>query len=261
MAVIKRFGWRPDKPDFRDHKSLVRVPPSLPEAVDLRAQFPAVYEQGDCGSCTANAIAGAMEFDQIKEQLGYEFTPSRLFIYYNERDIEGDTAGDDGAEIRDGIKAVNTWGACPESDWPYDPAKYAVRPSSLAYRDANLHKALAYAQVDVAPLQCKAVLAAGFPIVFGFSVYDSFMTEEVAATGIMVMPNATDTVQGGHAVVLAGYSNVPWTDKLTGLALPPGFIVRNSWSDAWGIKGYFVMPFDYVNPDLADDFWQITVVK
>ena len=258
--IERYFGWRPDKPDFRDKICRIPVPTTLPTFVDLRQHCPPIYDQGDLSSCTANAISGNMEFDQIKEALKYEFTPSRLWIYYQERVIEGTVSSDDGAEIRDGIKAVNKYGACPESDWPYITSKFATKPSAVAYKDALLHKSLKYASVNVDVPSVQAVMAAGFPVVFGFTVYSSFMTDEVASSGVMPMPISSDSVEGGHAVLMAGYSTVSWTDKGTGRSLPPGLIVRNSWGADWGIGGYFIMPFDYVTSDLSDDYWQIDVV-
>ena len=93
---------------------------ALPPRVDLRRQCPPVYDQGQLGSCTANAIGGAIEFDQLKQGLPQIFVPSRLFIYYNERAMEHSIQFDSGAQLRDGIKSVAKLGACPETIWPYD---------------------------------------------------------------------------------------------------------------------------------------------
>src|SRR3982075_4685844 len=127
---IAHFGWIPDQPDRRDdlfapaRDFLAALPPSI----DLRAKCPAVYDQGALGSCTANAIGGAIEFDRLKQKLP-DFVPSRLFIYYNERVIEGTVNSDSGAQIRDGIKTVASQGVCPEPEWPYRIAEFAKRPS------------------------------------------------------------------------------------------------------------------------------------
>src|SRR4029453_12162793 len=115
------FGWTPDLPDNRDH--LYSAPLAklrlLPPKAGLRRHSPRVYNQGKIGSCTANAIAAAIEFDRKKQKLR-DFIPSRLFIYYNERSIEHSIPLDNGAQIRDGIKSVAKQGACPETEWPYD---------------------------------------------------------------------------------------------------------------------------------------------
>jgi C1A family cysteine protease len=110
---IARYGWIPDLPDHRDHLFAApsRVLSALPQSADLRSSCPGVYDQGQLGSCTANAIAAAIEFDQLRDQLVDVFVPSRLFIYYNERDMESTVASDSGAMIRDGVKSVATVGA------------------------------------------------------------------------------------------------------------------------------------------------------
>src|SRR5258705_5504683 len=148
------FGWTPDVPDHRDYAyavPLARLTAAapLPAKVDLRKKCPPVYNQGNIGSCTANAIAAALEFDRRKQKLT-DFVPSRLFIYYNERVIEHTIGTDAGAMIRDGIKSVSRQGACPETEWTYDDteadpatglwpagAKPAQKPGKSCYTDAK----------------------------------------------------------------------------------------------------------------------------
>jgi C1A family cysteine protease len=130
---IKRYGWVADLPDHRDHiyAAPMQVVTSLPPKVDLTQQCPSVYDQGELGSCTANAIAAALEFDLMKEKK-QDFMPSRLFIYYNEREIEGTVDSDSGAQIRDGIKSVASQGDCPEREWPYNISKFTQKPPQNA---------------------------------------------------------------------------------------------------------------------------------
>jgi C1A family cysteine protease len=209
-----------------------------------------VYDQGQLGSCTANAIAGALEFDQIKEADKTIFTPSRLFIYYNERTMEHTVNTDSGAQIRDGIKSVGSIGAPPETDWPYDITKFADRPPAKAFTDAPLGKALQYQRVPQVLNQMKGCLASGYPFVFGFTVYESFESQQVATNGIVPMPAAGEKVLGGHAVVAVGYEDNSQR-----------FIVRNSWGPGWGMKGYFTMPYAYLtDSNLSDDFWTVRLV-
>ena len=127
---IQRYGWIRDLPDHRDFMYSVPVATlqALPSSVDLRPHCPPVYDQGQLGSCTANAIAGALQFDEIKEHKNGHSTPSRLFIYYNERVIEGTVTSDSGAQLRDGVKTVAKQGICPEKVWPYNISKFAVKP-------------------------------------------------------------------------------------------------------------------------------------
>jgi C1A family cysteine protease len=251
---IKRYGWVPDLPDARDH--LYAAPPrfltNLPQSVDLRDKCPReLYDQGELGSCTANAIAAAFEFDLLKQGLT-DFMPSRLFIYYNERVIEGTVDSDSGAMIRDGIKSVNRQGVCPEDEWKYDISVFAQKPPDQCYTDALNHQVTSYQRVPRVLNQMKGCLAHGLPFVFGFSVYASFESDEVGSTGVVPMPNtATEDFLGGHAVLAVGYDD---TDQR--------FVVRNSWGDGWGMGGYFTMPYAYlVDRQLASDFWTIVQVE
>jgi C1A family cysteine protease len=248
---IRRYGWIPDVPDQRDH--LYAAPAQyleeLPSVTDLRNRCPAVYDQGNLGSCTANAIAAAIEFDRMKQGLS-DFVPSRLFIYYNERKIEGTVPTDSGAMIRDGIKSVASDGACPEPEWPCVIAKFATKPSAQSYRDARLDRAVSYQSLIQDSNQMKGCLASGYPFIFGFTVYESFETDAVKKTGHAPMPKWNERAVGGHAVMAVGYDERrQW------------FIVRNSWGARWGIKGYFTMPYAYLlSPGLSQDFWTIRLV-
>ncbi|RSL16572.1 xylellain [Edaphobacter aggregans] len=249
---VERFGWVPDLPDQRDFLYAAPAPyqANTPKSVDLRKQCPPVYDQGQLGSCTANAIAAAIEFDQIKASLT-EFTPSRLFIYYNERSMEGTINSDAGAQIRDGIKSVATLGAPPESDWPYNIAKFTQKPPNAAYTDAKQHLVVLYQRLIQELNTLKGCLASGFPFVFGFTCYESFESKAVAKSGILPMPGSGEKVVGGHAVVCVGYDDASRM-----------FWVRNSWGKSWGVKGYFKMPYSYLtNPRLASDLWTIRSVQ
>jgi C1A family cysteine protease len=246
------YGWVRDLPDARDFlyaAPLIRFPQGMPPAVDLRSACPPVYDQGQLGSCTANGLAGAIEFDQRKQGTK-ECTPSRLFIYYNERVIEGTVTQDSGAQVRDGIKSVVTLGAPPETDWPYDIQEFAGKPPALAYADAKLDLVSSYARVSQNLTQMQGCLAEGYPFVFGFTVYESFESETVAETGLVPMPAPGEAVAGGHCVVAVGYD----TAKRL-------FMIRNSWGADWGMKGYCLMPYEYLlNAQLASDFWTLRSV-
>jgi C1A family cysteine protease len=255
----RAFGWVPDLPDHRDllFAAPVVALRALPRKADLRPKGPkVVYDQGQLGSCTANAIAGALEFNQIKQKLSPVFTPSRLFIYYNEREMEGTVGSDAGAMIRDGVKSVAKLGYPPESAWPYSDdsgpsGKYLVKPPPEVYAEALKHKTLSYQRVARNLNQMKGCLASGFPFIYGFTVYDSFEGQEVATTGHVPMPGPTEAVLGGHAVLAVGYD-----DKNN------WFIARNSWGPKWGVKGHFTMPYSYLLDDnLSDDFWTIRAVQ
>lgn len=250
--TIARFGWRPDTPDMRDRLSAVpvRAPSKLPPSVDLStlAWMPPVYDQGQLGSCTGNAIAGGFAFDLGKQNLPV-FQPSRLAIYYDERVIEHTTKEDAGAEIRDGMKVISKTGAAPETLWPYVISKFSQKPPKAYYDAAKPHTCVLYQRVPQAESAIKSVLASGLPIVFGITVYESFESDAVASTGTVPMPKKTEKTLGGHAILMVGYTK-------------SRFKFRNSWGKDWGKKGYATLPLDYVlNSDLASDFWTIQTVK
>ena len=191
----------------------------------------------------------AIQFDEMKQNLENNI-PSRLFIYYNERDIEGNIDRDTGASLRDGVKCINNIGYCNETQWPYDIRKFTEKPSQECYDYARKHKSISYKRVQQDESHIKTVLNMGFPVVFGISVYESFEYEEVAKTGIVPLPEKSERMLGGHAIILIGY------DEEKRL-----FTFRNSWGEDWGDKGYGYLPFEYVcDENLASDFWVITKI-
>ena len=201
-----RYGWQPDLPDRRDFSYAAprTVLRKLPVKVDLRPACPPVYDQGNLGSCTANAIGAAFQFGQIKQGIA-SFMPSRLFIYYNERVIEHSVDADNGAQIRDGIKTVNKQGVCSEDIWKYDVTQFSKKPLAKCYKEALGNQVLSYQRVVRDMNHMKGCLAEGYPFVFGFTVYDSFESDTVAKTGKLDMPKKNEGVQGGHAVLAVGY--------------------------------------------------------
>lgn len=254
----RRYGWLPDKKDLRDVRyaaSQRRNLFDLPEILDLRSVYmPPVFDQGQLGSCTANAIAGAYAYvhansAQIESPNWAGILLSRLFIYFNERSMEGTIASDAGAFIRDGIKTMNLYGACLENIWPYEPYTFTNKPSDDAYTEAKNHLAVAYQSVRPTSQDVITALADGYPVVFGFTVYESFESPEVAATGEMPFPKPAESALGGHAVLAVGFDQAK-----------QHLIVRNSWGSGWGQNGYFTMPFSCIEP-LCSDFWILTSVK
>jgi C1A family cysteine protease len=250
VGHIQHRGWIPDRPDQRDRVYTLdqRILRGAPEKLDLRStgNMPPVYDQGALGSCTANAIAAAVGFERHRQGLGY-LIPSRLFIYWNERALEGTTGTDAGASLRDGFKTIAAQGVCSEWRWPYDVSQVTTQPPAFAYSGAVPHKTLQYLSVAQDQIDMLNCLAAGYPFAFGITVYDSFMSDAVARTGIVPMPASTETQQGGHALLACGYDQQAET-----------ILFRNSWGESWGMEGYGTIPFAYLNnQNLASDFWSV----
>jgi len=247
--TIRNYGWKKSVPDHRDYK-LKTVNPSvyknLPASVDLRHIIPEVLDQGQLGSCTAHALTMAQRVARIKQGLP-DMRLSRLFVYYNERLMEGTVNSDDGAQIRDGAKVLGTYGAPVEADWPYNENQFTIKPSDQSYKDAIQDEASQYMTVEQTENEIKMCLYEGYPVVFGANIYEEFEGDTVARTGIVPMPNRNSQSAGGHAILIVGYDDS--TRKFT---------VLNSWSDSWGDKGYCYFPYEYItNADLCSDFWTI----
>jgi C1A family cysteine protease len=241
---IPKYHWIKDKIDTRDHPyQLTNTAQS--NIVDLRQYCSSIEDQGKLGSCTGNAIAGAIELLHKRQSRTLDI--SRLFIYYYERKFIGTVNYDSGAYIRDGIKACYTYGAPTENLWPYNISKFKMQPHKTAIVDALKRKVTSY-QRALDFNQVIDSITSGYPVTIGFNVYSSFDSPAVAKTGIMPYPNVNkERLLGGHAVLIVGYNKTNNT-----------FIVRNSWGTRWGDKGYFYMPFEVIqNNRMSSDFWVI----
>jgi hypothetical protein len=289
----RTYGWKPDRPDPRDHRFVPKsdVLSTLPASVDPRSQDGPIFDQGQLGSCTANGWVGLFMF-VVKKLLGLDFIGSRLALYYDCRDAEGNAGEDSGCEVRTGAKVLSEIGVCSESDCPYVVSKYRQKPSDKCYEAAKDHTVIEYMRVEQDIDHLKACLAEGFPIAFGFYVYSSFESSEVARTGIMPMPEDGESILGGHCVEAIGYIDAQkkahffrtrdrisygiaralksvgaairsWTGLTVFPVDVPGDVIicRNSWGTRWGDKGYFYMPYAFIsNSDYASDFWTVRKV-
>jgi C1A family cysteine protease len=259
-ASRRRYNWNPDLPDHRDFRFMleVKVPKKLPTSIDLRGGCSLVENQGRIGSCTANALAGNLEFLELLDltdqdsddpalfKSGRFENVSRLFIYYNERSLDGTTDQDRGSSLRTGIKSLVNWGSCREVLWDYLLKNVFKKPSPKSYEEARRRKIQSYYRIE-SLAEMKQCLALGYPFVFGFAVYESFESPKVAQTGIMPIPGKDEDMLGGHAVMAVGYD-----DKRRCL------LIRNSWGAAWGLGGYFWMPYEIANDsNLSADFWTV----
>jgi len=249
------YNYKPSPIDNRDYQFHLRVSQFkfIPTRMDLRGHnLPDVLDQGDLGSCVANACSNAMRLC-LRKQKSPDFQPSRLFIYYFTRLIDGSVNEDSGCFIRDAMKTIHTYGACSENNWPYNISKFRTLPSNSAVRAAQQHiKDFTYLAITQNLNTIKNALAQGFPIIFGINVYSSQQTPEVMKSGDIPMPNLeTEENLGGHCVLLTGY------DDRTKL-----FTFMNSWGTTVGKKGFFTIPYDYVlDSKLSSDFWTVKFFK
>jgi len=265
LEAPRKYGWKRDNPKGynRDLPFMLsrKAEEDLPRLVDLRPHMPPVFDQGELGACTGNAIAAALEYNQTK-QGQKTFRPSRLFIYYNERVLEGTVDEDSGAQLRDGLRAVVKFGAPPEESglpgaWPYHVSRFRTQPPAISYNVAAEHQALVYRRVPQNKVDILSALADGFPVLFGFTVFTQFQSDEAKESGTIFMPKHSDEELGGHAVLASGY-DMGGYDVNDGVRI----LVRNSWSADWGKNGYCTFPIAYLlDRDLASDFWTISRVE
>lgn len=266
------MGWHRDLPDIRDYtgdSDSVRevlaksaslknatAAKKLPPSVDLRQWCSPIEDQGSLGSCTAHAGVGMMEYYE-RRAFGRYLDASRLFLYKVTRNLLGVT-GDDGAYLRDTMKAMVLFGVPPEKYWPYKVNDFNLEPTQFCYAFAQSYQAVKYYRLDppstspaVALNALKIRLAAGLPAMFGFSVYSS-MPGSGDGKGEIPFPGRGDTLEGGHAVLAVGYDDAKKIGKDKGAIL-----IRNSWGVSWGEGGYGWLPYAYVEAGLADDFWSM----
>ncbi len=267
---LRSLGWKRDLPDIRDYsqenddikkilsksKALKTVAKQLPGSVDLRPWCSPIEDQGQLGSCTANAGIGLIEYFE-RRAFGKHVDASRLFLYKATRPLTGDK-GDSGAQLRDTMKALVLFGAPPEKYHPYNIAEFDQEPSAFCYAFAQNYRAVQYYRLDPPGTALskrlgiiKTNLAANLPCMFGFSVYSS-LYDPNTKSGEIPYPGSGEKLEGGHAIVTVGYDDAKKIGKNKGALL-----IRNSWGETWGEKGYGWLPYRYVDDGLADDFWSL----
>lgn len=246
------MGWKPDKAGVKDpsavHHSRLMATPIAPSS-DLRAKLPPVYNQGSLGSCTGNGVACLLDYAHIMNAGAQWFTPSRLYLYYQARVMEGTINQDAGAQIRDVISGALKFGAPRESLWPYNIGRFSWDPNAKANADAANHQALkAYKLQSLDDI--KRALSAGWPVVFGVPVYAEI--EGLNSKNYTVpMPGKYARSIGGHCMVFVGH------DEKTQM-----FKVRNSWGTGWGLKGHCLLPYAYAKRFEAGlDAWEIVAAE
>ncbi len=250
-APYRGFGWRPSLPDPRDIPADPTAIPVLPEVDPRGVYMPPIYDQGQLGSCTANAVAAAIDADRLVDGQGI-LTPSRLAIYWFERFLEHQPSDvDQGAMGRDGFKASRRFGVLPDNDWPYtDDAKdprFAEDPrTSTKWDDDHWILDDAYKSVRRSVYDFKRVLSNKQTIAFGFSVFRQFVSPEARDTGIVPTPDPSDIIPNeGHEVLAIGYLQNH----------PDHCLCRNSWGTDWGMEGYFLMPWSVLlDAHFSSDF-------
>ncbi|MGD0339472.1 MAG: C1 family peptidase [Bacteroidota bacterium] len=270
------MGWLPDYPDFRDfsstHETIAPLlktmkanrpgKKSIKSSVDLRQWCSPIEDQGELGSCTANAGTGIVEYFE-RRAFGKHIDASRLFLYKVTRNL-AHLKGDSGAYLRSTMGALVLFGIPPEEYWPYVVSDYEKEPPAFCYAFAQNYQAIKYYRldppnttVDVLLTDIKTNLASGLPLIFGFTVYNSI--SHASSNGRIPFPSAGEKVAGGHAVVAVGYNDEMKirNESPGGQETVGALLIRNSWGTEWGENGYGWLPYEYVLKGLAIDWWSL----
>lgn len=246
-SLIVERGACPER--VKDYSMLSANKLSAPylKSIDLRNKLPVVYDQGNLGSCTANALCYC--FDYIDDTT---FFPSRLYLYYNVRLLDKNINQDAGSTLSQGITALEKYGICSERLCPYIISNFRNKPTNDAYIEGSKHTVLSANRVKQTMASIKGCLNQNLPFVTGIMIYSSFESIQVTKTGYVPMPNTKkERFLGGHAVTCVGYDDAKSV-----------WIMKNSWGSTWGDRGYFYLPYNYLlSPMLAGDMWQINKVR
>jgi C1A family cysteine protease len=275
MAKYVTRGWLRDLPSTLDytvtHPKIINQikrlglfkadPSTLSTSVDLRQWCPPVEDQGQLGSCTANAGVGLYEYFERKA-FGKHVDASRLFLYKVTRKLMH-LNGDTGAELRCTMGAMAMYGIPLEEYYPYttDPTQFDKEPPVFIYTMATNYKAGKYVKLDPSNVthadalnNIKTNLAAGLPSIFGFTVFQSYQAAD--RNGMIPFPAPNEQPTGGHAIMAVGYDDtIKISNSFDGNTKTGALLFRNSWGTGWGQHGYGYLPYEYVLQGLATDFW------
>lgn len=226
---------------------------NISSTIDLRKRFKEISQQYNIGSCVANAIADTFEYHLIvKHNIEPEKQPnlSRLFIYWNARNLETPASGDidNGTRISLAFHSISLYGTPTEDQYPYEEERVNRQPSYLIYKAAlknrikNFYKITSSGEDRLYDV-IKA-LSAGHPVVFATVLMEEFK----APKGVLKPPSWYQWFSklGNHAMVIVGWDSTTET-----------FIIRNSWGPEWGDNGHCYMHKDYIKSQFTRDLWVI----
>lgn len=242
----KGLGYRQDPPDARDFRieahlgALASSPP--PPSASVKNPSVGPKDQGATISCAGQSTSQAVRLAYLRA--GYQCPDlSALYAYYLGRSYEGEEHNDDGAVIRDVIKALQAFGEADESHWPFKPSKVNKQPSVGAYRDGYKRKGVrGYHRISQGDVDSvRRAIAAGYPVVGGWSLSQSFLDWD----GVKVITAQQAPFVGGHAMPIVAYG------------ADGTFELLNSWGSSWGRGGYAMVDESFVAK--GTDLWAVQV--
>ena len=228
-------------------------PVMVSDVVSLQKTFAQVsalpYNQkfNDCG---ANAAAAVIDYEIARDaglsgSLG-GFLPSRLFLYYNARFLDGGVAADNGVFMRDMLTTAQDQGFTSEvttpavsagATWPYITATkhYLKNPGAAAYMAGRSYRITGFTPVPDNVAAMKGLIDAGRPFIVWVNVASNFPSPLEPDEPRPKEPPTIPTPEGqggGHFVVAVGYNEAK-----------KALLVLNSWGRHWGQDGYAYLPF------------------
>jgi C1A family cysteine protease len=249
-------------------------------SVNLRADprhqsfFDDSYQQGQTGSCAANATAACYLLElrrhrSLNSVPGEAVVPSRLFIYYNARAALSQQITDRGCFIRHAFRSLAQYGVCPEACWPYDERKKNERPPDACFREALRHRIFTYERLDVhrnpkgpdstldmdtdgdtVLNNLRSCLTNSHPVVFSFTwkIGDAVWEKRSDMWQICAMAkmrhSKVSLPKTAHAVMAIGYDDNSQC-----------VLCQNSMG---GSKWLFWIPYDWITDFYAtSDFWML----
>lgn len=202
----------------------------LPSAVDLRANWWPIGNQGGTGSCVGWATADSL--------LRYHFVkagwiaegdwPSVRFTWMAAKELDEFTAAPttfiepEGTSLKAALDVSRKYGAVLDEDLPFDGGRLFPDDAKVFYTKASRLKIASYTNLGPSLVSWRRWLANNGPILTRLNV-DRTWADGQTEPRLRVYQAGTSG--GGHAVALVGYT-------------PEGFIVRNSWGTDWGDEGF-----------------------
>ncbi|MDQ1343258.1 MAG: hypothetical protein QG571_1879 [Pseudomonadota bacterium] len=252
------LGWMPPEPSVMARLKFAKAPASEmligiePADVADNSGLVRVVDQGDLGSCVANACGQIIRGEMVRNGAGDVEIPSRLWAYQLALNAQNTEGQDVGTNLATCMDCLAEFGYPPESRMPYDVASFGKRPSPTAWHDAVDQRApggLCYHQIsetgDARVLAVRQALTAGHLVAFGTQVTEEFCSSQPPE--LVDVPKAGDTYAGGHAMVWCGYRAI--------IGERPRYRVANSWGPGFGSGGFFWMSEEYLRWRLTRDIW------
>lgn len=238
---------------FTKSGTLVKLASTTDPNQHLIPEYTPVSDQGQLGTCVANGTADAFEIIKGIENPNNVKQLSRLFLYWNARLYDKDTAHDNGTYVSNAMQSLVDYGICEESSWSYNEGKVFTQPNILAYKEAddNTLKAAAFYKIITSGQgrlsDIEAAVRSNHPVVFGTGIGSDLQDYDGNPATVLSTPK---TSLGGHCMVIVGVRRNPNLQ----------FYIRNSWGPSWGINGHVWFDGSYLANSMTDDLYVPTLM-